>query len=62
MESCILIIEKKKFYSIMHDGIQKFSEELDRAFVRTLSSKTTLNISIVPWSLTKISGGPLSAK
>ena len=30
-----------KFYSLMHDGIQKFAKELNGAYVRTLSSSTT---------------------
>ena len=51
-----------KFYSLMHDGIQKFTKELYGADVRRLSSSTTSTISIVPWSLTEIPRGSLNAK
>ena len=51
-----------KFYSFMHDGIQKFAKELNGAYVRTLSSSTTSTISLVPWSLTEIPMGSLNAK
>ena len=49
-------------YSLMHEGIQKFAKDLIGAYVRTLSSSTTLTISLVPWSLTKILRGSLNAK
>ena len=49
-------------YSLMHDGIQKFAKELNGAYVRTLSSSTTLTISLVPWSLTEILRGSLNAE
>ena len=51
-----------KFYSLMHDGIQKFAKELNGTYVRTLSSSTTSTISLVPWSLTEIPKGSLNAK
>ena len=51
-----------KFYSFMHDVIQKFAKELNGAYVRTLSSSTTSTISLVPWSLTEIPMGSLNAK
>ena len=49
-----------KYYSISHDGIQKFSKELNGVYVRTLSGKS-LPVHM-PWSLTEIPGGSLNAK
>ena len=43
-----------KFYSLIHDGIQKFAKELNGVYVRALSSSTKSTISLVPWSLTEI--------
>ena len=44
-----------KYFSIMHDGIQKFAKELNGAMIRTLNSKSDIiNIINVPWSLTEI--------
>ena len=51
-----------RFYSLMHDGIQKFAKKFNGAYVRTLPSSTTSTISLVPWSLTKIPRGSLNAK
>ena len=51
-----------KFYSLIHDGIQKFANELNGAYVRILSSSTTSAISLVPWSLTETPRGSLNAK
>ena len=51
-----------KFFSIMHDGIQKFSIELNGVFIRTvLSNIDTVTVTNIPWSLTKIPGGSLNA-
>ena len=49
-----------KFYSIMHDGVQKFAKELNGVFIRTLSE--TSNIVNVPWALKEIEGGLLNAQ
>lgn len=49
-----------KFYSIMHDGIQKFAKELNGTYVRTISS--TNQIATMPWGLTDIEGGSLNAE
>ena len=49
-----------KNYSIMHDGIQKFSKELNGVFVRTLSEH--IEIVNVPWALKEIKGGPLNVE
>lgn len=48
-----------KFYSIMNDGIQKFTQEFNGVFVRTVD----LNIDIknLPWSLNKIPGGSMDS-
>ena len=49
-----------KYYSVSHDGIQKFSKELNGVFIRSLST-SSMPIN-VPWSLTEIEGGSLNAK
>ena len=48
-----------KYYSIMYDGIMKFTCELNGVFIRLLQSKGEKGLSIVifPWCLTEISGG-----
>ena len=52
-----------KYYSIMHDGIQNFNKELNRIFVRTLSTcVSSTKISNIPWSLKEIPGGSLNAQ
>ena len=49
------------YYSIMHDGIQKFSHELNGVFLRTISlSDDGIKIVNVPFSLTEIPGGSLT--
>ena len=51
-----------KYYSLMHDGIMKFSMELNGVFLRTLLSKDDeVSIQNVPWGLTKIQGGSLNS-
>ena len=50
-----------KFFSIMHNGIQKFSMELNGVFISTVVSNTdTVTVTNIPWSLTKIPGGSLN--
>ena len=44
----------------MHDGIQKFSRELNGSFVLSLSE--TNKIVIMPWGLTEIREGSLNAE
>ena len=44
----------------MHDGIQKFSKELNGTHVRTISP--TNEIVLMPWRLTEIVGGSLNAE
>ena len=46
-----------KFYSIMHDGIQKFLKEFNGVFIRTLDSE--FDIVNLPWALTNIPGGSM---
>ena len=50
-----------KYYSIMHDGIMNFTQELNGVFIRLLQSQAEKGLSIVnlPWCLTEISGGSL---
>ena len=43
-----------KFYSIMNDGIQKFSTEFNGVFLRTID--TDFDITNLPWALTQIPG------
>lgn len=51
-----------KYYSIMHDGIQKYSRELNGSMVRTVSSSyDNSRVVNVPWGLTEIDGGSLNA-
>ena len=47
-----------KYYSIMHDSIQKFSQELNRSMIRSVSSNN--NVVNVPWSFTNIETSDLS--
>ena len=49
-----------EFFSIMHDGIQKFAKELNGTHVRTVSP--TNEIVLMPWRLTEIAGGSLNAE
>ena len=49
-----------KYYSIMHDSIQKFSQELNGSMIRTVSSDN--NVVNVPWSLTNIEGETLNVE
>ena len=48
-----------KLYSIMHDGVQKHSRELNGVMVRHTS--TLMDPLTTPWSLTEIQGGSLNA-
>ena len=48
-----------KIFSLMHDGIQKFSRELNGVMVRTLSEE--MDVITVPWKLTEIEGGSLNS-
>ena len=48
-----------RFYSIMHDGIQKFEKELNGTFIRTLDEAN--KITLMPWGLTAIRGRSLNA-
>ena len=51
-----------KYYSIMHDGIQKFSRELNGVHLRTVKfDDDGVDVVIVPWKLTEIPGGSLNA-
>ena len=51
-----------KYYSIMHDGIQKFSREFNGVHLRTVQlNDQGVEIVSVPWSLSEISGGSLNA-
>ena len=47
----------------MHDGIMKFTRELNGVFIRLLQSQAEKGLSIVnlPWCLTEISGGSLNS-
>ena len=48
-----------KLYSIIHDGIQKFSKELNG--VMTRHTTPAMDPLTLPWSLTEIQGGSLNA-
>ena len=48
-----------KLYSIIHDGIQKFSRELNG--VMTWHTTSAMDLLTLPWSLTEIQGGSLNA-
>ena len=50
-----------KYYSIMHDGIQKFSRELNGVFIRTVQLDDGVKIINIPWKLSEIPGSSLSA-
>ena len=51
-----------KYYSIMHDGIQKFSRELNGVFIRTVQlDDDGVKIINIPWKLSEIPGGSLNA-
>ena len=58
--NCLLQQESGKWYSLMHDGIQKFSKELNGVMVRTLTEE--FDISTVPWRLVEIPGGSLDSE
>ena len=47
-----------KWYSLFHDGIQKFGMELNGVMIRTLDEELTG--TNIPWALTKIPGGSMS--
>ena len=49
-----------KYYFIMHDSIQKFSQELNGSMIRTVSLDN--NVVKVPWSLANIERGSLNAE
>ena len=57
----ILKSYKGKYFSIMHDGIHKFSKELPGTFIQTATtaSKST-EIVNVSWRLNQVHGGPLN--
>ena len=46
-------------YLIIHDGIQKFSRELNNVITR--HTTPAMDPLILPWKLTEIQGGPLNA-
>ena len=47
----------------MHDGVQKFSHELNGVFLRTVCiDDDGLQIVNIPWGLTEIQGGSLNSK
>ena len=51
-----------KYYSIMHDGIQKFSRELNGVFIRTVQlDDDGVKIINIPWKLSEIPGSSLNA-
>ena len=53
------LVQSRRYYPLLYDGIQKFSKELNGVFIRSLSSAwNSLNI---PWLLTEIERGSLSA-
>lgn len=47
------------FYSIMHDGIQKFKMELNGVIIRYATSD--LDVVNIPWKLKEIPGGSMNA-
>ena len=49
-----------KFYSLMHDGIQKFSQELNGSFVRSVSARN--KIVLIAGGLTEIREGSFNAE
>ena len=50
-----------KYYSIMHDGIQKFAKELNGVHLRTIQfDDDGVKIVHVPWKLSEIPGGSLN--
>ena len=51
--------ESGNFYSIMHDGIQKFGMELNGVILRFATPE--LDVVNIPWKLTEIPGGSLNA-
>ena len=55
---CTLRSKSGDWYSIMHDGIQKFRKELNGVHIRTLSAD--IEVVNVPWMLTEIPGGSLN--
>ena len=48
-----------KYYSIFNDRIQKFTMELNRVMIRTLSKN--FKVTNLLWELTKIPGGSINA-
>ena len=44
-----------RFYSILNDGIQKFCNEYNGVFLRTVDED--FDVKNLPWALTKIPGG-----
>lgn len=48
-----------QYYSIMNDGIQKFTKEFNGVFVRTVD--VDINIKNLAWSLDKIPGGSMDS-
>lgn len=49
-----------KFYSVLNDGIQKFTQEFNGVFVRTLAP-CNFAITNLPWALNLIPGGSMDA-
>ena len=45
-----------KYYTLMHDGIQKFSHELNGSYRRTVNIEDDIEVKNVPWALTEIPG------
>ena len=53
------VLRGNPIYSLSHDGIQKFSRELNGVYIRTVDPN--LSVVNVPWSLTEIEGGSLNS-
>ena len=51
--------ERGAFFSLMHDGIQKFGMELNGVIVRTINND--IDVVNVPWTLKMIPGGSMNA-
>ena len=43
-----------KYYTLTHDGIQKFSHELNGSYIRTVNIEDDIEVKNVPWALTEI--------
>ncbi len=54
-----IFTHQSDYYSIMHDGIQKFRMELNGVILRTID--TDLEVLNIPWMLKEIPGGSLNA-